>query len=133
MAEIREEGGHRVHPVLQTCGVEAVDLYSREEHGREGGMSKWRRAAKVDANQPDIVKALRKMPGVSVEVGHDDIIVGYRGLTYWYEIKEPGTVCANGEIRESAKKPSQRKLEAEWTGHYRIITSIDDILSDIMA
>ena len=49
-------------------------------------MSKYVRHKKVDANQPDIVKELRKL-GYSVELDHDDIIVGHNGRTYWYEIK----------------------------------------------
>ena len=36
-------------------------------------MSKFRRAAKIDKNQPYIVDELRKIPGISVQVGMDDI------------------------------------------------------------
>ena len=112
--------------------MEAVDLYSREDHGRESEMSKWRRAAKVDANQPDIVTALRKMPGVSVEVGHDDILVGYKGRTYWFEIKSEASVSkSTGEILESAKKTGQRYLEREWPGHYRIVSTLGEILEEL--
>lgn len=93
---------------------------------------KHRRAAKIDANQPGIVEALRKLPGVAVELTHDDILVGYKGLTYWFEIKEPGSVSkVTGEIKESAKKPTQIVLENEWPGHYRIVWNIDQILTDI--
>lgn len=95
-------------------------------------MSKYRRAAKIDANQPEIVEALRKINGVSVELNHDDILVGYKGLTYWFEIKTPDCVSKQtGLILESAKKDSQKKLEAKWCGHYRIVSNIDDILSDL--
>jgi len=93
---------------------------------------KHRRAAKIDANQPDIVKALRKIPGVAVELSHDDILVGYKGKTYWFEIKEPGSVSkATGEILESAKKPTQIVLERDWPGHYKIVWNIDQILMEI--
>jgi len=96
-------------------------------------LSRYRRAAKIDSNQPGIVEALRAIPGVTVNLGHDDIIVGYRGQTYWYEIKEPGAVSKKtGEIRESEKKQSQKDLEAKWKGHYKIIWSIDQILAEIM-
>jgi len=95
-------------------------------------VSKYRRAAKIDSNQPDIVSALRKIHGVTVELNHDDILVGYKGLTYWFEIKTPDCVSnKTGLILESAKKDSQKKLEKEWCGHYRIVSCIDDILSDI--
>ena len=94
-------------------------------------MSKYRRAAKIDSNQPDIVKELRKR-GYSVEVGHDDILVGHAGKTYWFEIKEPGAVSKKtGEILESEKKDSQKRLEREWKGHYKIVWNIDQILNEI--
>jgi hypothetical protein len=95
-------------------------------------MSKYRRAAKIDANQPDIVDKLRKA-GYSVEVNHDDILVGFQGRTFWYEIKEPEKALSKktGEILESVKKDSQKRLEKEWKGHYRIVSSLEDILLDM--
>ena len=90
-----------------------------------------RRAKKIDANQPGIVKALRAISGVTVALDHDDIIVGYNGSTYWFELKTPDCVGKDGKIRESDKKDTQKKLESEWRGHYRIVWSIDQILSDI--
>lgn len=90
---------------------------------------KFRRAAKVDSTQNAIVKALRQIPGVMVEVGHDDILVGFRGKTYWFELKEPETVSKKtGHILDSAKKPKQVELEQNWTGHYEIVHSIEAIL-----
>jgi hypothetical protein len=95
-------------------------------------MSKYRQAAKIDANQPDIVKALRKINGVTVELNHDDILVGYQGKTFWFEIKTPDCVSKKtGLILESEKKDSQKRLEKEWRGHYRIVSNVDEILSDI--
>ncbi|MGR3221210.1 MAG: hypothetical protein ACUZ8H_15555 [Candidatus Anammoxibacter sp.] len=95
-------------------------------------MSKHRRAARIDENQPEIVKALRKIPGVTVELGHDDILVGYQGVTYWFEIKDPGAVSKRtGEILDSEKKDSQKKLESEWKGQYSIVWNIDQILAEI--
>ena len=83
-------------------------------------MKKYRHRA--DGNQNEIVAALRQIPGMKVEKGHDDIIVGYRGKTFWYEIKKD----------EKAKlKPSQIKLKAEWTGHYEIVWTLEQILNDV--
>lgn len=84
-------------------------------------MSKFRRAAKVDANQPEIVKALRDL-GISVQLGHDDILVGYNGKTYWFEIK----VNDKSEI-----KSGQKLLALSWKGHYSIVTSAEQILQQI--
>ena len=95
-------------------------------------MSKWRRAAKIDANQPDIVKALKKIKGVSVEVGHDDILIGYEGRTYWYEIKDPEKLFKkDGSFKEGEIKPSQTRLASEFLGHYKIVWSIEMILEDM--
>ena len=92
-------------------------------------MSKHRRAAKIDKNQPEIVKALRKIAGVTVQVSMDDILVGYRSTNYWFEIKEPETVSnVTGEVQPSKIKPSQHKLIAEWKGQYSIVSSIEEIL-----
>lgn len=82
-----------------------------------------RRAARNDANQKEIVKALRQFPHVTVEVGHDDILVGYDGRTYWYEIKNK-----NGYNR---LQEGQKKLVAGWKGHYKVVHDLDDILRDL--
>ena len=91
-----------------------------------------RRADKIDNNQRAIVETLRAIPGISVETGKDDILIGYRGSTYWYEVKSPDTVSKKtGEIRESAKKTGQKRLEHEFNGHYRIVFHVEQILEDI--
>jgi len=84
-------------------------------------MSKFRRAAKIDANQPEIVKELRGI-GCSVSVGHDDILVGYQGKTYWFEIKTD---------EKAAVKESQKKLIKEWKGHYAIVWTTEMIIKEI--
>jgi len=95
-------------------------------------MSKHRRAAKIDINQPQIVKGLRSIPGVTVELNHDDLLVGYQGVTRWYEIKSELAVSRKtGKVLESGIKPSQKKLRAEWKGHYKIVASINEILKDM--
>jgi len=76
-----------------------------------------RRADRVDANQPQIVKELRKA-GFSVEVGHDDILVGKWGITAWIEIK-----TKTGKL-----KAAQEKLLEEWQGAYAIARSTEDVL-----
>ena len=92
-------------------------------------MSKYRRKAKVDSNQVQIVEDLRKL-GFSVQPGHDDILVGRCGKTYWFEIKAPSCRSKKtGEILQSAKKKSQITLEAEWRGHYKLVISLDEILA----
>lgn len=76
-----------------------------------------RRKDKVDSNQAEIVKELRQA-GFSVEVGHDDILVGKWGLTAWIEIK-----TNNGKL-----KPAQERLLKEWQGAYAVARSTEDVL-----
>ena len=95
-------------------------------------MSKHRRAAKIDANQNPILDSLRLIPGVTVEPSHDDILVGFDGKTYWYEIKDPEKVFKkDGTFIKGAIKPSQEKLLEEWKGHYKIVWTLEMILDDM--
>lgn len=79
----------------------------------------FRRAARIDSNQNAIVEALEQIPGVSVAVGHDDIFVGYRNRNFWFELKSSN---------KKKMRPSQKKLFARWTGHYQVVSSLDEIL-----
>ncbi len=87
-----------------------------------------RRAAKVDANQEQIVSALRAC-GATVRIvtqgdGLPDLLVGYRGYTILMEVKD------------GRKPPSARKLTEEeqkffnnWTGGMlAIVNSVDEAL-----
>lgn len=88
-----------------------------------------RRAARIDANQPGIVKALRKIPGMSVVIiGRPvDLAVGYGGKSYLFEIKDP------------AKPPSKRCLTPDqveffltWSGHVEKVETVDEILATVL-
>ena len=86
----------------------------------------------MDGNQQAIIDGLRNIPGVSVEPGHDDIIVGIRGYTYWYEVKtEDQRSKKDGHIKESAKTPGQKRLDETWKGHRRYVTTLEEVLEDI--
>jgi len=91
-------------------------------------MSKYRKDYnKADANQPGIVEALEKIPGVTVQTGMDDILVGYKGKTFWFEVKiDEAHANANSKTVRN-----QQKLAEEWKGHYSIIWTLDMILEDI--
>ena len=95
-------------------------------------MSRNRFAAKIDKNQPEIVKALRALQGVTVALNHDDILVGYQGVNYWYEIKDPEKLFKkDGSFAIGQIKPSQTKLASEWKGHYKIVWNLEMILEDM--
>jgi len=74
-----------------------------------------RRAAKIDANQPAIVQALRAFgatvqPLHTVGAGVPDLLVGYRGRT------------ALVEVKDGLRPPSERRLttdQQEWHGNWR--------------
>ena len=87
---------------------------------------------KVDANQKQIVDALRKISGVTVFSTHTigkgvpDIVVGYCNQNYLFEIKDGN------------KSPSQQKLTPmeetffdTWKGQVKLASCLDDILNEI--
>lgn len=90
-----------------------------------------RRANRIDNNQNDIIDDLKKIPGLSVKPGHDDILVGYRGRTFWFEIKNPNKLKKDGGFYKGAVKDGQYKLQNEFNGHYSIVTSSKEIMQQI--
>ena len=86
----------------------------------------FRRAARVDENQPEIVKAFRDLGWYVLIISQlkncCDIIVSRNGRTIAVEIKD------------SEKPPSQQKLsegelkfEREWLGEYMIVRCYSDV------
>ena len=95
-------------------------------------MSKHRYNPRVDANQADIVAALRSIPGVSVKTGVDDILIGFKGFNYLIEIKNPETaVKKNGGLKADALRKSQVDMQDNWKGHFAVLWSLDQILAEI--
>lgn len=75
-----------------------------------------RRAAKIDANQPEIVSALRKAGATvyslaAVGQGIPDLLVGYANRTALVEVKD-------GAKPPSARQltPDQQQWHKTWTG-----------------
>ena len=89
------------------------------------------KAARIDNNQHAIIEKLGKIPGVTVVTGHDDILVGYRGFTLWYEIKNPDHIGKDGNIIPSKIKKSQKALLETWRGHYRVVWDYEQIREDL--
>ena len=84
------------------------------------------RAARVDRNQPEIVKAFRDLGWYVLIISQlkncCDIIVSRHGRTVAIEIKD-------GEKPRSQQKLSKGELifKDEWKGEYSIITSVDEV------
>lgn len=84
-----------------------------------------RRAAKIDDNQPEIVKALRKA-GCSVCLLHavgqgcPDLLVSRAGVNYLLEVKD-------GAKPPSAQKltPDQVKFHTDWRGQIAVVNSVE--------
>jgi len=87
-----------------------------------------RHAARIDANQDQIVAALRAM-GATVRIvtqgnGLPDLLVGFRGMTILMEVKD-------GQKVPSARKltPAEQKFFDEWRGGIvAIVNSVDEAI-----
>jgi Holliday junction resolvase len=91
-----------------------------------------RRAAKTDANQSEIVSALRKIgatvqPLHGVGEGCPDLVCGYRGRNLMLEVKD------------GSKPPSARKLtkdqvrwHEQWRGQVCVVCNIEEAIAAVM-
>lgn len=80
-------------------------------------------AARVDANQAAIVAGLRQIGASVIHLhrvgqGCPDLLVGYRGRNYLFEVK-----TARGDLTDE-----QRELHLTWPGQVGIIRTLDDAL-----
>ena len=91
-------------------------------------MSRAARACKVDANQPEIVAALRAQ-GCSVAItssagdGFSDLVVGLMNINLLVEVKD-------GSKPLSAQKLTKAQVEFReaWRGQYCIVNSVDQAI-----
>lgn len=81
--------------------------------------------AKIDANQPAIVKALRAA-GCTVQhlhavgAGCPDLLCAIQGKTFLIEVKDGAKPASEQKL-----KPTQLKWHAEWAGEVHIVNSVD--------
>ena len=88
-----------------------------------------RRAARVDKNHGEIVRAARSV-GASVAdlsgvaAGIPDLALGFRGKTYLIEIKD-------GEKSPSRRvlTPQQQTFHREWRGHCAVVESVEQLFA----
>lgn len=90
-----------------------------------------RYAARVDANQTQIVSALRAAGATvqslsAVGQGCPDLLVGHQGKNYLMEVKD------------GKKPPSERKLTSDqivwhfhWNGVVTVVNSVDEALQQL--
>ena len=89
------------------------------------------RRARVDANQKEIVAALREA-GATVEHLHavgkgcPDLLIGYKGFNYLFEVKDGNKTASQRRLT-----PDQVKWHDKWNGQKTIIKSVASALSFI--
>lgn len=92
-----------------------------------------RRAAKIDANQPEIVQALRDV-GAAVTVlshvggGVADLCVSFRGVFYWLEVKDGSLPASRRQLT-----PEQIKWHAEQRATVHVVHNVEQALAAIGA
>jgi hypothetical protein len=88
-----------------------------------------RRAAAVDGNHREIVRALEQI-GASVQSlatigdGCPDLLVGYHGRNWLMEIKDPRQDPCKRELR-----PDQRRFFIRWRGQVAKIETVDQAIA----
>lgn len=111
-------GGMGIESGFDECGKILNDIENCNKYMKY--------SARKDANQDEIVKALRAV-GVSVAITHQlgngfpDISVGWKGDTYLFEIKD-------GDKPPSKQKltPDEVKWHDEWKGSVHIVRSVTE-------
>jgi hypothetical protein len=92
-----------------------------------------RTAARIDANQPAIVAALRGI-GASVLHLHTlkncfDLLVGYRGRTFLMEVKDPAQPPSKRRLTEG-----EAQFKAQWRGStYHVVQTVDEAIGLVTA
>jgi hypothetical protein len=112
----------------QCSGVEPMPRFRilRDVLHADGCGETVRRAAKIDANQPAIVKALRALgafvqPLHTVGDGCPDLLVAFRGQTLLVEVKDGSKPPSARSLTED-----QQKWHAEWIGGpLAVVTDVD--------
>ncbi len=105
-----------------------MDDRNSVKSNRRGSFKALRRAARVDDNQEEIVKSLRKL-GYSVAItsavgnGFPDIVVGGRNGNYLMEIKDPAKVPSKRVLTKD-----QQIFHSEWRGQISVIESTEEAI-----
>lgn len=87
---------------------------------------------RVDANQKEIVKEIRKT-GISVFIlsnvgkGFPDIICGFRGKNFLFEIKDSKKTCS-----QKVLTVAEKEFFESWKGQVHKIETTEEVLNIIM-
>jgi len=84
---------------------------------------------RTDRNQAEIVSELRKQEGISVFSTHTigkgfpDIVVGYKGMNFLFEIKDELKTRSQTKLTEA-----EVKFHNEWNGQVSIVKNSTQII-----
>lgn len=84
---------------------------------------------KVDDNQPDVVRQLRRVPGLSVTPTHQvgggfpDLCVGWRGRNLLVELKDPRKIPSKRALTKS-----EQEWHKSWPGEAIVAETAQDIM-----
>ena len=84
---------------------------------------------RTDTNQTPLVEELRKIPGLKVLIlssvgdGCPDLCVGWMGLNYLLEVKNPDMPPSKRKLTKD-----ERRFHNTWTGQVDVVLTLRDIL-----
>lgn len=88
-------------------------------------------AKRRDANEPEIVEALRAIPNLKVVLldRPADLLVGYAGMNWLFEVSNPATHArrAGGSKRQDG----QLEFARDWPGQYTEVEGVKQIIDVI--
>jgi hypothetical protein len=88
---------------------------------------------RVDANQAEIVRALRAI-GATVQPRHDvgkgcpELLVGFRGENFCLEVKDGAKPRSRQALTED-----EEQWEERWQGQYRVVRTVEEALRAVGA
>lgn len=83
---------------------------------------------RTDANHKQLINQIRQVPFISVFSTHElgkgfpDIVVGYRGINYLFEIKDENKTASQKKLTDS-----EVKFHRGWMGQVHIVENIKDV------
>jgi len=88
-----------------------------------------RRKARVDANQKEIVEALRSQGATVLHLhtvggGCPDILVGYYGENYLIELKDGSKSLSRQKLT-----PDEKQFFANWQGQVAVVDSVESAIA----
>lgn len=89
-------------------------------------------AKRADRNQPELVKQLRQIPGLTVAHTHmigkgfPDLVVAFGGRNFLFEVKDPDQPPSKRQLT-----PDEAEWHEGWTGQVAVVETIEDVLKVI--